>query len=91
MKLNQSLVLRKIYNVFLLIPIKRNNVTQDAIALNNTAAMIFQECENASSSYELAEIVAKKFNNASEEEIIEELKTYIDSLIEQGIIILEVK
>lgn len=91
MKINQSFVLRKICNVFLLIPVKRNDITQDAISLNYTAAMIFQECKNALSSYELAKIVSGKFEDISEEEIMEELKFYIDSLIEQGLIIMEVE
>ncbi|MCM1218531.1 MAG: PqqD family protein [Lachnospiraceae bacterium] len=87
MKMNPSFVLREIYHTFLLVPIRKNSISKDVIALNDTAAMIFQKCEKAESAHTLAEILAEEFLDIPAEEVIGKLEPYIETLIEQKLLV----
>lgn len=88
MKLNPVFVLRKIYNIYLLVPIRKNNIANEAIALNDTAALIFQNCEQSKTSHELACTVASYFIDNTESEIVEILEPYINDLIKENYLLL---
>lgn len=90
MKINSAFVLREIYHVCLLVPVRRNEISKDVISLNSTAALIFKKCQNANSVEQLAEIVADEFVDMPKAEIINNIMPYINSLIEQKLIIMEV-
>lgn len=90
MKINPAFVLRKIHHVFLLVPVRKNSISKDVIALNATAAVIFQQCEKAETANKLAEILAEHFLDISKEEAVVKLEPYIKSLMEQQLIVEEV-
>lgn len=83
---NSAFLLRKIYDVSFLIPFRKNSITTEAIYLNPTAFLIFDLCNLAKSSDELAKIIAKKFIDIDEVTAANKLKPYIDSYIEQGLL-----
>lgn len=84
--INSAFCLRKIYGISFLIPFRKNNITTEAIYLNPTAALIFDLCNLAKSSDELAKIVAKKFVDIDEMTAMNKLKPHIDSYIKQGLL-----
>ncbi len=87
LSLNSDFVLRKIYNVNLLIPIRKNSIADDAISLNDTAALIIEICKNAESVHDAAMCAFEKFIDDDPNEVVPEMETYIESLIKEGIII----
>ena len=89
MKINSAFILRHIYNMYLLVPVCRNTITSEAIALNDSAALIFLHCEEAENARDLAEKVSGFFTDEDKEPIVMQLISYITSLIDQGF--LEVK
>ena len=89
MKINSAFTLRHIYNMYLLVPVRRNGLTSEAIALNDSAALIFLHCEEAENARDLAEILSGFFTDEDKEAIVRQLTSYITSLIDQGF--LEVK
>lgn len=86
MKINPAFVFRKVYDVNLLVPVRKNAISSDVISLNDTAALIFEDCEKSDSEQELAELLADRFVDVSREEVISMLVPYIRSLLEQGFI-----
>lgn len=86
MRINPAYVFRKIYDVNLLVPVRKNKISKDVISLNDTAALIFQKCDSTDSEQELAELLADRFVDVTQEEVLSELKAYIDSLVKQGFI-----
>jgi len=89
MILNSAFVLREIYHVFLLVPIKRNEISKEVISLNSTAALILKKCRETDSVEKLAELVADEFVDIPREEIIDTLVPYINSLVRHKLIIKE--
>ena len=85
--LNSDFVYRKIFDVNLLIPVRRNSISNDTLSLNNTAGVVFQECANANDAHSLAMLLCEKFIGVSKEEIYADLKTYIEDLISSGLLI----
>lgn len=84
--LNNDFVYRKIYNVHLLIPICRNDITMDTISLNDTAALIINKCNKSESVDELASCVANEFIDVDKDEIISDIREYVMELISEGLI-----
>lgn len=91
MKLNPNFVLRFIHHLYLLVPIKRNPITKEAILLNNTAVMIFQNCERAQDPAQLAALLANQFCDVSPAEAQARLLPYIESLLENGFLLIDEK
>lgn len=89
MKTNPAFILRKICDLYLLIPRRKNEITMQTIALNNTAAIIFLHCKEANNPEELALIVSKYFNDISQEDVSNCLVPYIRELIQDGFLIQE--
>lgn len=85
--LNNDFVYRKIHEVNLLIPIKKNIISDDTIFLNETAALIFQLCNRAKNAHTLALLIFEKFIDADREEVLPELESYIQELISEKLII----
>lgn len=89
MKLNSCFVLRFIHHLYVLVPISRNSITKEAVLLNETAAMIFQNCESAHSAEQLADILANSFTDISPVEAKMQLLPYIESLLQEGFLIMD--
>ena len=87
LELNGNFVYRKIFDVNLLVPIRRNDISNDTLSLNTTAGLIIQACSKAKDSDTLALLLSEKFIDVNKEEIYLELKSYIENLISTGILI----
>lgn len=87
LELNGNFVYRKIFDVNLLVPIRKNDISNDTLSLNTTAGLIIQECSKAKDSDALALLLSEKFIDVNKEEIYLELKSYIENLISTGILI----
>lgn len=89
LKLNENFVLRKLFDVYLLVPIRRNSITKDAITMNKTAAMIFEEASKTNDVVELAELVLSHF--CVEDIELEKTKSilyeYIKTLITENLLV----
>lgn len=89
MRLNENFVLRKIYDVYLLIPVKKNFISNDAVALNKTSALIFKECSKFNNIPELVENLTKLFEVDNRTTVETELELYVKEMINQGLILKE--
>lgn len=89
LKLNQCFVLRKLYDVNLLIPIKNNHISNDALLLNSTAALIIEECLHADSISSLSALVCDRFIDVDKNDIFNDIAAYIRKLLSDGIIVEE--
>ena len=87
MRLNENFVLREIYDVYLLIPIKKNSISNDVVSLNKTSALIFKECSKFEDVHELVENLIRIFNVENDSSIEKELTLYIQEMINQGLIV----
>ena len=85
-KLNECFVLRKLYDVHLLIPIKNNKISNDALLLNNTAALIIEKCSETTNIQSLASSVCDEFIDVNNE-IFDDIVAYIKKLMKDNIII----
>lgn len=85
--LNEVFILRKIFDVYLLIPTKSNTVSNDVLSLNRTVAIIVQEGVHATDTHDLANLVCEKFTDIDRDEIMPEIESYIKSLISSGILV----
>ena len=75
------------FKVHLLIPIRRNNISRDVLFLNETAALIIDECSRADTAHDLALLISEKFVDVEKEDIMPELESYINELISSGILL----
>lgn len=85
--LNKNFVYRKIHNVHFLVPIRKNDICDDTIFLNETAALVFQLYNQAKNAHELAVKASSNFIDADENEVISDLESYIQDLIKEGLLI----
>ena len=86
-QLNDVFVLRKIYDVNLLVPIKNNKISNDALLLNGTASLIIEECTKADSVENLSSSVCDKFIDVDKNEIFDDILAYTKKLLSDGIIV----
>ena len=86
-EMNQDFILRKIYHVYLLVPIKSNKISNDVMVLNESSAAIFQECSNVIDTHALAMKVAEKFIDIDVEEVVPEIESYVLDLIDVGLLV----
>lgn len=85
MKINEKFVLRNICGKSLLVPICKNNITQNVICLNLTSAMIFENCSKFDSVERLGKYIASNFSDSKA--ILADLEEYIDMLLKQGFLV----
>lgn len=53
MKINPKFILRNIHDTYMLIPIRKNELTKNPIALNYSAAVILEACSKCNSKEDL--------------------------------------
>ena len=85
--LNNDFVYREIFGVRLLFPVRRNNISNDVLSLNETAGSIFEECSQSRNSHDLAMLLCEKFIDVDKEKVYAELKAYTEKLISIGLLI----
>ena len=80
MRINDSFVLRRIHHIYMLIPIKYNDVSNNVISLNNTAAQIFLDCIHHDNAETLSNAISIQYGLSEIDKI--NIYNYISSLIE---------
>lgn len=86
MKVNPKFVLRNIYGKNILMPVRKNNASDEPILLNDIAAEIWKEAEKSDSIDEIVGVITKEYNiqkNSQEEKAV---KQFVNSLIEQNLL-----
>lgn len=81
MKRNSNFVLRNIYGKKVLVPVRANEVGDDPILMNDVAAEIWSEADNADNVSELINNILKKYdlpNDSVEKQAIED---FVQNLI----------
>lgn len=86
-KLNQIFVHRKIIDKHLLVPVIKNNISNDTLYLNEVAALIITECEGKNNIDEVIDLIIKNFTDNDIEKISIELREYAKELLKIGILI----
>lgn len=92
LSLNSNFVFRNIYDVKLLVPKKRNDISNDVIYLNDTAAMIIEACCKWKNSQEddmtqMANALANQFMGEDKETIAKDIREYIEGLISTKLLV----
>lgn len=85
MKLNDSFVLRNIMGVYLLVPVRKNDITMSAIEVNQTVVNIISNAQFARDVFELAALVSDDYVDMTDEQMTD-LTEFICSLENQGIL-----
>lgn len=88
-KLNHVFVHRQIINKHLLVPIVKNDISNDVLYLNEVAALIIEECKEKNDIDELVGLISKRFVDDDIEKISMELRDYIQELLNSGILLEE--
>ena len=86
LRLSADFVLRKIFHVSLLIPIRRNKVGNDVLYINDTVACVIETCDGSKNKDELVEFVVNKFNDDNKNEIRKDIEKLLLMLQEMGLI-----
>ena len=82
MKINDCFVLREVYDTYLLVPVYRNEISNNIVSFNRTGALILKEAQAAFDKQELLRIV----NNRVNQENSDVIKSQLNEFIEQHII-----
>ena len=85
MKINKNFKLREIRGHYLLVPIKNNPISNDVIALNLTAGLIFKNCSYDNEN-DIITAILKYFDDTSSDDK-KILLEYLQTVIRQGFIV----
>lgn len=81
MKRNSNFVLRNIYGKKVLVPIRVNEVGDDPILMNDVAAEIWSEADNADNVSELTNNILKKYNVPNDSVEKQAIEDFVQNLI----------
>lgn len=82
MKRNSNFVLRNIYGKKVLVPARTNEVGDDPILLNDVAAEIWSESDNADNVSELIDNILKKYNLPNDSVEKQAIEDFVQNLLE---------
>ena len=86
MRVNPDFVLRNIYGKYILMPVRKNNASDDPVLLNSVAADIWQFAGQGKSFDEIVDAVSQKYGlqkNSMEEASV---KQFVNLLIAQELL-----
>ena len=86
MKINDKFVLRNIYGKAILMPIKRNKITDDPIFFNPVGERILLECGYAKSPDSLLKRIVELYGIEDDIDSVNSVKSFIEDLISTEII-----
>lgn len=81
MKRNSNFVLRNIYGKKVLVPVRVNEVGDDPILMNDVAAEIWSEADNADNVSELTNNILKKYNVPNDSVEKQAIEDFVQNLI----------
>lgn len=81
MKRNSNFVLRNIYGKKVLVPVRVNEVGDDPILMNDVAAEIWSEADNADNVSELINNILKKYNLPNDSVEKQAIEDFVQNLI----------
>ncbi|WP_297998522.1 PqqD family peptide modification chaperone [uncultured Phascolarctobacterium sp.] len=85
MEINKNFKLRDIKGHYLLVPIRTNSISNDVIALNDTAGLLFKNCMYEDEN-DIVSAVLKNFSNTTNEDR-KMLLEYLEMMITNGLIV----
>lgn len=85
-KLNSAFVLRHISDKYLLVPVRKNELTSNPMALNRTAASILLLSQSCESAVELYQKACEELSIPYDENIRSGILSFIHFLLERNII-----
>ena len=88
MIVNDNFVIRNIFDTIILVPVKRNSLSNDPIYINNVIYQILENATTVKSKEELCTVIINLFNLTKMENIDEVLEC-IEDLIKMELIIEE--
>ena len=81
MKRNSNFVLRNIYGKKVIVPVRVNEVGDDPILMNDVAAEIWSEADNADNVSELTNNILKKYNVPNDSVEKQAIEDFVQNLI----------
>lgn len=88
MIVNDNFVIRNIFDTIILVPVKRNSLSNDPIYINNVIYQILENATTVKSKEELCTVIINLFNLTKMEDI-DEVLGCIEDLIKMELIIEE--
>ncbi|MDR1028659.1 MAG: PqqD family protein [Clostridiales Family XIII bacterium] len=85
MTTNPAFVLRHVGSVFLLIPVRKNDITKSYLTLNEQGAWIWQNACSFDTVKDLVDDMSKRFQITKEEEK-RRVTEFCDDLIAKGLV-----
>ena len=87
MKVNTNFVFRDIYGKYILMPVKRNDASDDPVLLNSVAAYIWLQAEKGKTFNEIVEAVSRQYDLQKDSMEEESVKQFITLMIAQKLLV----
>lgn len=87
MKQNDAFVMRDLYERHILMPVRKNDASDDPIALNDVGADIWRAAEGKSCAKELVASVAADYGLAEDSPEAMAVAVFVDQLLEMGVLV----
>lgn len=87
MRVNPDFVLRNIYGKYILMPVRKNDASDDPVLLNSVAADIWKSAEQRKAFEEIVQAVSSKYELQKDSMEEASVKQFINLLIEQKLLV----
>ncbi len=87
MKVNPNFVFRNIYGKFILMPVRKNDASDDPILLNSVAADIWKLAERVDSSEGIISSILRKYDLQKDSMEEASVAQFISLLVEQKLLL----
>ena len=87
MRVNPDFVLRNIYGKYILMPVRKNDASDDPVVLNSVAADIWQSAEQGKAFEKIVQAVSSKYELQKDSMEEASVKQFINLLIAQKLLI----
>lgn len=85
MKINTNFIYRQIDNVHFLIPIKRNNITNNIVKINEISAVIWKMIMAENEIKDIIKYIAEQYDEDIKD-ISEDVNCFVDDMVKVGLI-----
>lgn len=86
MKVNPDFILRNIYGKYILMPVRKNNASDDPVLLNSVAADIWQFAKQGKTLDEIVDAVSQKYDLQKDSMEEASVKQFVNLLIAQKLL-----
>lgn len=87
MKQNDAFVMRDLYGRHILMPVRKNDASDDPIALNDVGADIWRAAENKANANEVVSSVAAEYGLAADSPEEMAVTAFVNQLLEMGVLV----